>query len=235
MLRPAAAVAALILAGAAPVAAQAPDAAPAPAPGPSPSPAPKPSPIAEGDQLISKAGAQAFFRNESKADGGILLRHLPSGMMCILNPGRPGTDLTMFPTAAPGDDVACSTQTVLASHTFYATRLPPGVDLDQAFKGAVAAIKARSPEAKPFKPPPESGKLMALFAEKLPPQKTAIFRIREGFTRVSVVVVNGWQIKARMTSPSEAGVTAMADMSWVAAFAEAAIAEKKAKEAAAAQ
>jgi hypothetical protein len=181
---------------------------------------PDPAAIAEGDRLIATVNGQAFFRNDT-AGKGVILRHTPSGLVCIMTPGRAGNQLTVFPGSPPGDDVACESDTIIAHQTFYATRAPADATLDKLFAMAVLAMKMRSPEAKPFKPA-KDGELLKLFGDKLPAQRSAVYKVKAGYTRVSVALVNGWELKARISSPEEAGAGALGELTWVGALAQAA-------------
>lgn len=152
---------------------------------------------AEGDALLAKAGATAFFDNLSdrKDQTGVILQHKASGLYCIFNPGRADSQVVLF--KPDGADVGCSSGTFADSRTVYATKSDQ--TLDQAMAQAVAALKAKHPKAKPYRG--KGSNLVAMMAAtgKVPPSRTERFIDGGTYQSVSVAIVDGWEIKFRLS------------------------------------
>jgi hypothetical protein len=152
---------------------------------------------AEGDALLAKVEATAFFDNLSDRPGetGIILQHRGSGLYCIFNPGRTENAVALF--KPDGSDVGCSSRTFADSRTVYATR--SALSLDQAFSLSVAAFKLKHPKAKPYRG--KGSDLVAMMAAsgKIPPSRTERFIDGGTYESVSVAIVDGWELKLRMS------------------------------------
>lgn len=171
--------------------------------------------------LIAEAGATGVFHAEPH-DLMTAVRHDGSGLRCLFDPARSGR-IIIYPAHPPltrtGEDVACDAALPLAAQTFYATRYAQQRTLEAAFADAVLALRLRHPEARPVATPP-----LDIPAENLPRAewRTAGFVVlradgQEIFTRVSVAIVHGWEIKQRFSAPSAASNTS-ADISWIGAL-----------------
>ncbi|AYV45110.1 hypothetical protein CFHF_04175 [Caulobacter flavus] len=152
---------------------------------------------AEGDAMLAKAGAAAFFDNLSDREGetGITLQHKESGLHCVFTPGREGNEVILF--KPDGTDVGCHVVTFADSRTVYATK--SDLTLDQAMGMAVAALKAKHPKAKPYRG--KSSQLVAMMqaSGKIPPSRTERFIDGKTYESVSVAPIAGWEIKLRMS------------------------------------
>jgi hypothetical protein len=137
----------------------------------------------EGDRLIAAAGAGGVFVNETEPgdDVAIRLRHLPSGLSCTFNPGKPVNALQLFPTAPRGDDVGCTSQTITDLRTQYITR--SDATNAQELKAAVDALRARHPKAKLHKPRPAPP---SPFDAVAPKYETAVFLVDDRSERITV-------------------------------------------------
>lgn len=151
----------------------------------------------EGDTLLAKAGAAAFFDNLSDRQGesGVILQHKASGLYCIFNPGRADSEVVLF--KPDGTDVGCSSATFADSRTVYATK--SDLTLDQAMAMSVAALKAKYPKAKPYRGKGSNLVAMITATGKVPPSRTERFIDGATYQSVSVAVVDGWEIKLRMS------------------------------------
>ncbi len=152
---------------------------------------------AEGDAMLAKAGAVAFFDNLSDRAGedGITLQHKDSGLHCVFTPGREGNEVILF--KPDGTDVGCHIVTFADSRTVYATK--SDLTLDQAMGMAVAALKAKHPKAKPYRGKGSDLVAMIQASGKIPPSRTERFIDGKSYESVSVTSINGWEIKLRMT------------------------------------
>jgi hypothetical protein len=152
---------------------------------------------AEGDAMLAKAGAAAFFDNMSDREGesGITLQHRDSGLLCVFTPGREGNEVVLF--KPDGTDVGCRIMTFADSRTVYATK--SDLTLDQAMGLAVAALKIKHPKAKPYRGKASQIVAMMQASGKLPPSRTERFIDGASYESVSVAAVAGWEIKMRMS------------------------------------
>lgn len=152
---------------------------------------------AEGDAMLAKAGAQAFFDNLSDREGesGITLQHRDSGLFCVFTPGREGNEVILF--KPDGTDVGCRIATFADTRTVYATKSE--LTLEQAMGMAVAALKVRHPKAKPYRGKASQIVAMMEASGKLPPSRTERFVDGASYESVSVASIAGWEIKMRMS------------------------------------
>ncbi|EJL37890.1 hypothetical protein PMI01_00428 [Caulobacter sp. AP07] len=151
----------------------------------------------EGDALLAKAGAAAFFDNlsDSKDETGVILQHKGSGLYCIFNPGRTDSEVVLF--KPDGTDVGCNSVTFADSRTVYATR--SSQTLNQALEQSVAALKIKHPKAKPYRGKTSNLVAMMTATGKIPPSRTERFIDGGTYESVSVAVVDGWEIKLRLS------------------------------------
>ncbi|PVM84878.1 hypothetical protein [Caulobacter endophyticus] len=152
---------------------------------------------AEGDAMLAKAGAAAFFDNISDREGesGVTLQHKDSGLLCVFTPGREGNEVILF--KPDGTDVGCRIVTFADSRTVYATK--SDLTLDQAMGMAVTALKVRHPKAKPYRGKASQIVAMMQASGKLPPSRTERFIDGASYESVSVAAIAGWEIKMRMS------------------------------------
>ena len=151
----------------------------------------------EGDALLAKAGATEFFNNLSdrKDETGVILQHKGSGLYCIFNPGRTDSEVVLF--KPDGTDVGCNSVTFADSRTVYATKSDQ--TLNQAMEQAVAAFKIKHPKAKPYRGKGSDLAAMMAATGKIPPSRTERFIDGGTYESVSVGVVDGWEIKLRLS------------------------------------
>jgi hypothetical protein len=170
---------------------------------------------AEGDALIAAAAAQDVFVNES-ADGAIVLRHLPSGFRCVLNPGAPLNRVTLFPHPKRGHNVGCTSQTISGSQTVYFTESATAAE-GMEFDIAVAGIRQRFPGARAVRPDRNARPLLvAPPGTTLPKARVAVFTSERGDERVDVGQRGAWVVKHRYSAPKGFGkVGGPLDLFWV--------------------
>jgi hypothetical protein len=152
----------------------------------------------EGDAILAKAGAAALFDNISDQpdqDGAVVLQHKGSGLYCLFNPGRSDSEIVLF--NPNGDDVGCNSVTSFDSRTAYATRTT--LTLDQEIAAAVAALKLKHPNAKPYKATISPMISKILTSDKVPTSRTERFLVDGQYESVSVAVIDGWAIKLRLS------------------------------------
>lgn len=169
----------------------------------------------ETDRLIKAAGAEALFVNEPH--GSLLgARHLKSGLLCTFSPGDRINRILVFERAEPrlprGDDVGCTSQVSGVHHSLSAARLGERGGVDAALRRAVANLMTAAPNAVTYQGDHAENAEVDVDGRPLPlaEHRTARFVVeRDGrklFTRVSVAVVDGWDIKQRVTGPLEEAV-----------------------------
>lgn len=99
---------------------------------------------AEGDRLLTEAGASDFFDNLSDARATRLL-HRSSGMTCVFDLAGSRNNIRVYPVrpgvSRRGDDVGCGTTTE-AAYTLYATRYDPGISEDDAMAQAINEVQS---------------------------------------------------------------------------------------------
>ena len=167
----------------------------------------------EADALLRSQNAADIFANVT--GGGVPeLRHTRSGLVCGFASGSPLNRILVYPSGPRGDDVSCGTEELAFSFTTYATRNSSGSTLEQEIQGAVVAIRARWPDARPYEGPGMSMELQPRDGEParpLPQRATARLVVGSGaraqLTRVSVTLLNGWIVKQRMTGPLSEAMT----------------------------
>jgi hypothetical protein len=180
---------------------------------------------AQAAQIIADADAAVFFVPES-APPAVAARHVASGMLCRLGgSSRPGNIQIISGEAQgirPGENVSCTSHVGPGIVTLYATRYPEAPTLEQAFGGAVGALRQAHPTAELIDP---STLQWITLGDRPPPppSATAAFRVningQEAFTRVSVYVADGWTYKLRFTSPSPTE-NYIADIFWIMTLTE---------------
>lgn len=99
---------------------------------------------AEGDRLLTSAGAGDLFQNISDTHL-IRLQHRNSGMVCIFDLAGARNNVRLYPVrpdvSRRGDDVGCGTTTD-AAYTLYATRYEPTVSADDAMAQAINEVRS---------------------------------------------------------------------------------------------
>ncbi|MCX7358867.1 MAG: hypothetical protein NT015_12105 [Alphaproteobacteria bacterium] len=175
-----------------------------------PSPSYPPEQIAaRANDIVTTANAADFFVHEPHGRA-ILLRHVRSGMLCrFAFVERGGIEVVASESLGigRGDDVSCTEDTTLGAFNISATRRPEGANLDEAFSGAVGAIRAQYTRVRAV----DLSRLQASADDLIPiapvESRTAAFRGRLNgetiFTRVSVFVADGWEYKMRFTTTEE--------------------------------
>jgi hypothetical protein len=160
---------------------------------------------AEGDALLTQAGASDLFDNVTAPDAqDIRLRHKASGLVCEFNPGAASNRVVVFESPPSGDDIACSTGGAVGERTLYASHTP-GRTLDDAFAHDLGEVKKSHPGAVDYAFPPgtDSPILQMLDIPPMPPNRTARFIVDHEFTSVSSAVVKDWSLEFRFTCPED--------------------------------
>lgn len=168
--------------------------------------------------MIAEAGAAGVFEPAGDASGAVQVRHIASGLVCRFEPGYPRRVVVFDASvsgAAPGEDAACDSGDGAGARTLYVTRYPEPRSADAALGFAVAQLRGRFP----------SGVAVETTVEgfenpdpPLPDSRTAAFVIQtdrgEAYTRVSVAVIDGWEVKMRYTTWSGAEGVVAAETLW---------------------
>lgn len=156
---------------------------------------------AEADALIASTRAPNLFENISDADGMAKVRHKASGLVCTFVPGAENNTLMVFESGLPrGDDVGCNADIGPLYVTYYATRYGPGYSTADSARDAVAAIRNRFPDARPYEGsgvsvgPPEGVTDVQNVALLIGPRE------QPRYTHALVAKVGEWIFKQRMTS-----------------------------------
>ena len=160
---------------------------------------------AEGDALLTQAGASALFDNITTADAqDIRLRHKASGLVCEFNLAQPSNRVVVFNSPVRGDEIACATGGEAGQRTLYASHTP-GRALADAFAHDLAQVNKDHPGAVAYALPAgtDSPILQMLDIPPMPPSKTARFIVDHQFTSVSSAVVKDWSLEFRYTCPEE--------------------------------
>lgn len=129
------------------------------------------------------------------------VRHSASGLTCVFSPQLAG-EISIFPSGLPrGDDVGCNMTSSFDQQSLYATRAN-GLSLDADFEMALAALRQRFPNARPF----SAGGRVALpvFTVEGVERRRASFLADGQFTHVSLAHIGGWAIKLRLSGPAAA-------------------------------
>ena len=191
-----------------------------------PAPPSSPKPVneaarAEGEKLISAAGAPDLFLNETR-DGAILIRHKASNFQCLFNPGGENALMVTTAGALRGDEIGCDGPTMLFQTTYFIKRASTADTLDASYEHAVADVKARWPKAMNIKVAKDANQeVLAKLAETAPPSKTTWFLAKNGtdwaFTRVSVAKVGDWMVTMRAAGPVESqdAAESLTEMLWL--------------------
>ena len=176
-------------------------------------------------RVIEEANAEDFFVPEA-APPAVAVRHVASGMLCRLGGSDQLGSVRIFPTdergIRRGEDVSCTTHVGPGTVTVYAAHYPEASTLDEAFSGAVAALRQVHTTAQLIDP---SALQWVTLGDRPPPppSATAAFRVeingQPAFTRLSVYVANGWVYKLRFTSPTPAE-NYIADIFWIMTLTE---------------
>lgn len=164
--------------------------------------------------MIAGTGMPQLFANETVEGKAVTVRHLPSGLVCLFNPGQ--ENVLSFPSTsiARGDDVMCSIPRLADQATLYATRYPRPLALGDEFQVSLKPIRVRFRRLKPYRAKPS--KMMEQLAKTVPPSLTSRM-VGEGvFTRLSVAQVGPWTIKMRVTGDAGAAdfIDRQAEMTW---------------------
>lgn len=178
---------------------------------------------AEASRLITLAHAEGIFSNIT--DGATAkVRHDRSGLICEFIPGAADNGILIFDqngTPIPrGDDVGCNTPQTGLAHTLYATRYRPAMTPREAFDEAVAAIRHRWPDARPF-----DGLVTDVSTDRggrpaLPRTLSDHFVVpvdgEDNYTSVRIADHAGWIFMQRLTAPMEQATMGqlMAGMVW---------------------
>jgi hypothetical protein len=168
--------------------------------------------------MIAEAGAADVFEPVDSALGEVRVRHVRSGLICAFEPGHPRR-VVVFDTsvsgAAAGEDAACDSGSATGARTLYVTRYPEPRTADAALAFAVAQLRGRFPDATAAETTIEG------FDDADPPlpeSRTAAFLIEtnngQAYTRVSVAVIGGWEIKMRYTTWSGGEGVVAAEALW---------------------
>lgn len=167
--------------------------------------------------MLAEADADEFFTIVQIEDL-IYLRHDRSNLLCMVDERT--SRIMIVPSQSlgipRGDDVACAINMGADLLTFYSTKYRRQQRLDRALTEAVAAIRARYPDARPIRAADLRG-LPQLGGRNFPEYRSAAFAIDDDgytFTRVSVAEVGDWEIKMRF-SATNAENNPIADIFWL--------------------
>ncbi len=171
--------------------------------------------------IIEKAGAASQFADAS-TDDFAAIRHIPSGMLCVL-PADGAFDFESFPQQASNQGAYCSAASNATASTLMVIRFSEETTLDRAFADGLAV------SAGPASPRPWTGAPSA--ADKAPPEGLPHFRIARfeatihgapSYLRVSMGEAQGWYLQQIVSAPIDqaARVEAEAGESWRRALRE---------------
>lgn len=161
---------------------------------------------AEADAAIASANVGDLFENSTDS----LLpsaRHKLSGMDCSWDP-ETGVSFTVYDGSPRGDDVSCSTKTLGATYTLYATRYPKKPTARDVVQSSVDNIRTIFTDVKPFE-----GTLADVGRDDGQGPEIVTFRMsaklqgRPVFTRSAAVVIGDWVVAHRATGASKDAMT----------------------------
>lgn len=168
---------------------------------------------AEGDRLLSAAGAADLFVNETlSGDGAILLRHKASGYRCVLNPGEELNVVRVYPNPVRGNDVSCTTRTITDARSTYFTRHTSTAE--SFLEGGAISIQARYPNAREVRLRPSEMALANADIE-MPKPLSRGFETRESYEQITLGKEGDWVIKMRFSSaPGSSRMSEIYEQSW---------------------
>jgi hypothetical protein len=158
---------------------------------------------AEGAALIAASNGADLFENvtDSKV---VALRHRPSGFVCNFDPGEAENRVQIFANATRGNDVGCTSREADAVVSYFITKLPAELSLDQLMRVCLADIRRVHPDVAPFEGPAVSLNMKpgaAPTVEHLTGRFTYVDHGEKAYSRVSVAIVRGWMVEQRVTVP----------------------------------
>lgn len=176
-----------------------------------------PDALAPARAIIDRAQATDLF-TPSAEDGRLTLHHSRSRLVCHFRADEQAR-IQVYPVqdGGPprGDDVSCGVPVASATATFYATRYPQAVSVDDALAESVYEITHVSPQAREYDSVVPRDPLEPI------PSRTQSFIIpnfmRQAgifYSRTSVAVVDGWVYLMRFTGPEGGATEQAAEAAW---------------------
>jgi hypothetical protein len=160
-------------------------------------------PKAEATALIAASNGADLFENVTRGKVVALL-HRPSGFVCNFDPGQAENRVQIFANAVRGADVGCTTREADAVVSYFITKLPGALSLDQLMRICLADIKRTHPDVAPFEGPTVN---LTMKPGSAPPVEHLTGRViyldhgEKAYSRVSVAIVRGWMVEQRVTVP----------------------------------
>ena len=175
---------------------------------------------AEGDRMLSEAGARDLFDNETKSRPGlaiIVLRHKASGFVCLFDPGQAANNVVVYPNVHRGDAIGCNTQTRTGTR---ATNFTRNDDTDdQLIIGAADAIRLHVPDAE-IAPAPSRVLIFATRFPNVSTPRSARFITANTFEEAVLGHVDGWLVESRFSAPRGMADNNALDLHWYITVAE---------------
>lgn len=166
-----------------------------------------PTQALSAEQIIERDDALGLFEPADPIDGGVVVRHMASGLACAFPRDTEGR-ITIFPSAEAGDDVRCESGGVW-DRSIRATRRQSR-DLDVMLQETVAELGAQVAPVQPAETIDAPGGAFRI-AEYLVEQPT-------GRTRAVIIVAsaNGWELR-QITQGLDPAMSIGAVLFWLAA------------------
>jgi hypothetical protein len=174
-------------------------------------------PLAAGRAAIDQAHAADLFTPTQEADR-VTIRHDRSRLVCHFHANEPvRIQIYSERDGGPprGDDVSCGVNMAGGAETFYATRYPQAVSVDDALAESVYEITQVSPQAieydsiaphDPFEP--IESRTQSFLIPNFMRQPGVVY------SRTSVAVIDGWVYLMRFTGPQGGATEQAAEDAW---------------------
>ncbi|MBI3440105.1 MAG: hypothetical protein HY054_15885 [Proteobacteria bacterium] len=174
-------------------------------------------PLAPARAIIDQAQAGDLFTPSMEADR-ITVHHNRSRLVCHFRPSeRARIQIYSVQDGGPprGDDVSCGVPIAGAYATFYATRYPQAVSVDDALAESVYEITHVSPQAREYESivprnplEPISSRTQSFIIPNFMRQPGVFY------SRTSVAVLDGWVYLMRFTGPEGGATEQGAEDAW---------------------
>ena len=140
------------------------------------------------------------FENASTAERAAI-RHVPSGMVCVL-PSDGAFTFDVFPAAAVNPGAHCSSASGEVAASMVVTRFGPGTTLDSAFQAGVMSLLG---SAQPTPWPGAASSADSASPEGLPHFRMVRLVVRvdgqERYLRVAMSEARGWYLQQVVAAP----------------------------------
>ncbi|MBS0384203.1 MAG: hypothetical protein JSS00_02510 [Proteobacteria bacterium] len=174
-------------------------------------------PMTTARAIIEQAHASDLFTATVDADR-VAIRNNRSRLACHFRPGET-VHIQIYserdggPTR--GDDVSCGVNIAGAAATFYATRYPQAISVDDALAESVYEITQVSPQAREYNSVAPRDPLEPIESRTQSFIIANFMRQSGGFySRTSVAVVDGWVYLMRFTGPQGGATEQAAEDAW---------------------